>query len=329
MKWLIADTGYDLGPSSMPGYHPHAVMQTVLSPTGSGPVAIGGVGGSGTRLIAQCLRALGFFMGHDLNEADDNLWFALLFTRTEILSCSEEEFSELVAIFLKPMTGMGQLAKHQIDLVNQLASLDREQHSSNWLRERARSLLSHEPKMRTDTGWGWKAPNTHIVLDRLREHLKDMKYIQVVRNGLDMAHSQNQNQLKLWGRHFLKGNYNVSPYYSLKFWCITHRRVLDIGRAMGANFLFLNYDDFCLNPERGINQLGGFLGLNCKDRLKTTLFPLINPPKTIGRFRQHGTAIFDKQDVAYVQELGFDIGETGQSHHGDLRMPNSVMVPVR
>ena len=59
------------------------------------PVVIGGVGGSGTRLIAQCLNELGFFLGPDLNEANDNLWFTLLFKRTRILTSSEEEFNDI------------------------------------------------------------------------------------------------------------------------------------------------------------------------------------------------------------------------------------------
>ncbi len=63
------------------------------------PVVIGGVGGSGTRLIAQILKDLGYFMGNDLNEANDNLLFPLLFKRIEILSSSEEEF--LITIMSK------------------------------------------------------------------------------------------------------------------------------------------------------------------------------------------------------------------------------------
>jgi hypothetical protein len=59
---------------------------------GASPVIIGGVGGSGTRLIAQMLKELGFYLGSDLNSANDNLWFTLLFKRIEILSASDEEF---------------------------------------------------------------------------------------------------------------------------------------------------------------------------------------------------------------------------------------------
>ena len=65
----------------------------------AGPVVIGGVGGSGTRLIAQCLKETGFHIGTDLNVANDNLWFTLLFKRIEILASSEKEFDDLIRIF--------------------------------------------------------------------------------------------------------------------------------------------------------------------------------------------------------------------------------------
>src|SRR6266550_6138718 len=62
------------------------------------PVAIGGVGGSGTRLVAEILRHLGYYMGRDLNEASDNLWFTLLFRRTELLNATrtQKEFTQAV-----------------------------------------------------------------------------------------------------------------------------------------------------------------------------------------------------------------------------------------
>lgn len=46
-----------------------------------GPVVIGGVGGSGTRVVAELLENLGFYIGSDLNTASDNLTYTLLFKR--------------------------------------------------------------------------------------------------------------------------------------------------------------------------------------------------------------------------------------------------------
>lgn len=269
------------------------------------PVVIGGVGGSGTRLIAQILKDLGYFMGNDLNEANDNLLFPFLFKRIEILRSSEEEFDELIEILIKGMTGCEAFTQKQIDLINNLASQDREQCPADWLRQRADFVLSNQHILKPPTRWGWKAPNSHIILDRLMSRFRNMKYIHVARNGLDMAYSDNQNQLKLWGRHFIGENCEVSPYYSLKYWHIVHRRALDLGKLIGSDFLFLNYDDFCLNPDAGIRRLLGFLGFEVTPEQSFKLTGLVHPPKSIGRFKQYGIDGFDKVDVAFVKKLGF------------------------
>jgi hypothetical protein len=273
------------------------------------PVVIGGVGGSGTGLIAQCLKETGYQIGSDLNKANDNLWFTLLFKRFEIFTSSEEEFDELLGILLNGMTGARKFTRHQIDMINALASKDREEHSASWLRKRAKTLLKAKSKGKLNERWGWKEPNSHIVLDRLFNRLENMKYIHVARNGLDMAHSTNQNQLRLWGPHFIHEPFSITPYYSLKYWCIVHRRVLAIGQSMRSNFLFLKYDDFCVKPENGVKQLCEFLGSETRS-VAAKLVKLIRPPDSIGRFRRYGTGIFAAEDVAYVKSLGFDVGQS-------------------
>ena len=267
---------------------------------------VGGVGGSGTRLIAQCLKDAGFHIGTDLNSANDNLWFTLIFKRIEILSSTEEEFDELVNIFTSAMTGGRTFSIYQIKLIEALACRHRQQHPAHWLRQRANTLLSEKLEIKEKDRWGWKEPNSHIVLDRLKERLKNMKYIHVARNGLDMAYSKNQNQLKFWGPHFINEEFNITPYYSLKYWRIIHERVLHIGDSMKDNFLFLNYDDFCIKPEKGIKQLFEFLGME-PDSVMSQLVSLVKPPDSIGRFKQHGTEIFAEEDINFVKSLGFDV----------------------
>jgi hypothetical protein len=120
------------------------------------PVVIGGVGGSGTRLIAQYLKEAGFHIGTDLNNANDNLWFTLLFKRIEILSSSEEEFDELLRIFINGMTGIANFLRHQVSLIEALASKDREQHPALWLKQRAKTLLSQTAEIKADERWGWR-----------------------------------------------------------------------------------------------------------------------------------------------------------------------------
>ncbi len=270
------------------------------------PVAIGAVGGSGTRLIAQILEKLGFYIGSDLNEATDNLWFTLLFKRIEILSVSDDEFEELVDIFVHGMMGSKKFLKSKKKAINNLASMDRTQHTAAWLKGRTKSLLSKQHTPVPIEAWGWKEPNTHIVIDRLQRCLPEMKYIHVVRNGLDMAHSANQNQLHLWGTHFIDTTCQDSPRYSLKYWHIVHQRVLDLCRPMGPRFLFLNFDQLCLDTINGIKRLLEFLEVNVSESQIRDLSNLVRVPETVGRFKQHRLQIFDPEDVSFVRRLGFD-----------------------
>lgn len=272
------------------------------------PVVVGGVGGSGTRLIAQCMRALGFYMGGVVNESNDNLWFTLLFKRQDILAISENEFLELVEIMCKRMTGYAKCTKAQEALVWQLVSMNKTQYRADWLEKLADSLLSVNYRLARNASWGWKEPNSHIVIQRLAGILPRMKYVHVVRNGLDMAYSDNQNQLKLWGNIFLGERYDISPYYSLKFWCTVHRCVIKHGAALGSRFLFLNYDRLCKEPAEGMQRLIEFLGLEAGEKSINSLSALVRVPSSINRYKQYGTDVFDRDDLAYVRQLGFDTG---------------------
>lgn len=272
------------------------------------PVAVGGTGGSGTRLVAQILQEVGYYIGDDLNPANDNLWFTLLFKRREVVTASDDEMERLTRIFVKGMTRQTGFSEPETGLINTLAATDRDLHSSVWLRQRADSLLSAVHRPVSSNLWGWKEPNTHIVMDRLPKLLPDMKYVHVVRNGLDMAFSRNQNQLRLWGPLFLGSGYHESPYHSLKFWRRAHERVLFLGARMGARFLFLNYDRLCLDPAGGIRRLLEFLEVNASEAQARHLTGLVGMRDSIGRFKQYGTQLFDPDDVAFVRQLGFDTG---------------------
>jgi hypothetical protein len=292
------------------------------------PVAVGGVGGSGTRLIAEVLRQLGYYIGGDLNRAADNLWFTLLFKRVELLSPESESFDRAVEVFRAVMVDRVPLIASQAAWVHSLARAARPQHDAKWLRARVDSLLRTAGQVsearrwqgrlraraarlfRADEPrrwWGWKEPNTHVFLDRLGAAFPEMKYVHVMRNGLDMAHSPNQNQLRLWGPAFLGSNdYTVHPRWSLKYWCAVHRRVIDVGRSMPGRFLLLNYDDYCLAPSRGLELVLTFLGRGVDVRRLRRLESLARPPSSMGRFKHFGVGIFDPEDVAYVKSLGFD-----------------------
>jgi hypothetical protein len=274
-------------------------MHNIIQPS---PVIIGGVGGSGTRLIAECLQHLGYFMGNDLNEASDNLLFTLLFKRIEILTETAPDLKKLIDIFIDITLNNETLPPCTLEFIKNLTAKSRKQHPKNWLNERVNQITKERKVAYKNQQWGFKEPNTHVVLEHLNNNLSGLKYIHVMRNGLDMAFSNNQNQVKLWGTNFIGEELEINPRYSLKYWCKVHQRISKIGKTMGDNFLLLNYDDFCKEPIKGSNTLCEFLG----KEFDPVLVEKVSAPKSIGRFKSFNATMFDSKDIDYVKELGFD-----------------------
>jgi len=272
------------------------------------PVAVGGVGGSGTRVIAEALFGLGFYLGRDLNDESDNLWFTLLFKRVDVLDLTDAEFEELAGLFLNAMRPVRQLSADEQKLLWNLAREDRLQHPASWLQQRAQSLISEvEVRQETSTRWGWKEPNTHFVIERWLRFNSDLRYVHVVRNGLDMAYSSNQNQPSFWGARILGSiSEPPTPRDSLSFWCVTHRRILELERAHPDRVLLLNFDRLCHTPTEESRSLLEFVGIEPDLEVLTRLSRGVRPPETVGRFKDQDLSSFDPADIEFVRSLGFD-----------------------
>jgi hypothetical protein len=206
------------------------------------------------------------------------------------------------------MSGRAPLAPGQRDLAARLAEAGRPDHDEAWLRERVLTLEAWTAGApRAPRPWGWKEPNTHVVLARLAPLLPGLRYVHVARNGLDMAYSSNQAQLRLWGPPFLGlESLDPSPRLALKYWREVHRRVLEAGKELGDRFLMLDYDRLCREPEEGLDAFLRFLGARPEAETRARLLASIRVPESAGRYRRHPRGDFDAEDVAFARDLGFD-----------------------
>jgi len=260
-------------------------------------IAIGGIGGSGTRVVAQILEKLNYFIGYDLNVSYDNLLFTLLFKRQEIHSIGDDEFNFLVDIFMKIMSSNEIITKEEMAYLSKIASNDRLFHPATWLSERLRYIN----KNTIHNSWGWKEPNTHIVIDKLFDNIENLKFIYVYRNGLDMAYSSNQNQLKFWGREYLgEKNLDITPKNSLKYWCMTHKRMQDFKKQFPNRVLMLNFDRLCEETSTILDSIKRFLGSKQEMRFLETI---IKKPASIGRYKNFPLENFDKEDLDFISTL--------------------------
>lgn len=272
-------------------------------------VAVGGVGGSGTRVVAKLLSEMGIYIGSDLNASVDNVWFTLLFKYREMVGLDERSFWDLFSVFRSAMSGEGEVARLPSSIASRLMEMDRQdQHSPSWLLERVASLNEAlQKRSRQRAIWGWKEPNTHIVLERLVPKLPELRYIHVARNGVDMAFSSNQNQLNLWGPTVLGKEFRSSPAGSLKYWCWVHRRMLGLMRLWPDQILLLNFEAFCSDPNWGSSRVAEFLGVNPQSVDLENFLKGVHVPSSIGRSLKCDLTQFDEDDLDFVASMGFDV----------------------
>ena len=193
---------------------PRRALDPILDPA-AGPLVVGGLGGSGTRVVAEILRHLDIYTGADLNRAGDNEWFAFLckLPRWDLDPTGPDARQLAGCLDLLERAMTGQLGPDRADRRTIRMVLARcrawaggkdalpDDRSSEWLQARVASL----GRARRDTparalAWGWKEPNSHLLVPQLRQQFGDrLRYLHVIRNGLYMAQSANQSQVRRWG----------------------------------------------------------------------------------------------------------------------------------
>lgn len=279
-----------------------------ISTADAAPIVIGGIGGSGTRLVVQILQKEGVsFPGH-LNDELDNLWFSLLFVRRTILLKPRHEVKRLIWLFVNAMRSGLPVPEELAPLLDEAARHDRGPAlRKSVLDDAHRSLCNAGRSNCIADLWGWKQPNSHVLVPVLAQYLPQMKYIYVVRNGLDMAFSYNQNQLKyFWGDLMLEGDIEPTPHNALRYWIASYRRIIGDRALLGDRLYILNFDSLCINPVEQLNHVNAFLGLNVSQATIESIAQIITVPTSAGRFKHQDCSQLCPEDIAYVRSLGFD-----------------------
>lgn len=276
-----------------------------------GPVAVGGLGGSGTRVVAQWLADLGHEIGPDHNRALDNLWFTLLLRRR---SLGAAEQAAALEVFLHAMRGGSVLDAGSLRVVGAAAASaarGRENvgpHPAGWAAKRVASLLRARRTVEAGGPWGWKEPNTHVRLPLLCATIPGLRYVHMLRNGLDMVYSRNQNQLRWWGPHFGVdvADEQALPRASLQYWAATTRRAQEIGaRELGDRFLLLRFEDLCEQPAREAARFLRFLGRDPDPTTVSRLAAVVHVPPSLGRHRGTDLSQFRHQDLEVLEDVGY------------------------
>jgi hypothetical protein len=264
------------------------------------PVAIGGVGGSGTRVVAQILMTLGYDLGSDLNSANDNLWFNLLLYRPRWFASGRRDVRTALDLQRKHALGQRDLTPRELAfLALAVADITRDAvidtRPLHWCSRRIREFFRSRP---ASDRWGWKEPISHLIVGDLLEHFPDARYIHVVRHGLDMAFSGNQNQTRLFAPLF--GVTGQTAPAALSYWVRANRRAIDQMSSHPDRTLLVNFDRLCLEPAQEIDRILTFLRVSADISL---LAQLPKPPASIGRYRTKSLDGFNPSDLDAVAEI--------------------------
>lgn len=277
-----------------------------------GPVVIGGVGGSGTRLPAHLLHELGFYLGDELNSALDNLWFALLFRRPDWRRAKPAQVPIALRLFERAMMGRPVLEPWERVILRVAV-----REISDWVFQDqeaafrwARSMRSSGGPPPAAPGWGWKNPSTHLYMEELDRAFPAMKYIYVIRNGLELVdRGKTRAQVHAWGPVF--GIESASapsvPWQNieLEYWIRANRRALELGpRLFGDRFLVLRYESICECPSETAARVSEFVGVKGDPGLSERFSEFVTPHPSRRDPRQEARWL-RSEDLAEVEALGF------------------------
>jgi hypothetical protein len=153
-----------------------------------------------------------------------------------------------------------------------------------------------------NTPWGAKNPRSMLMLPFWHERYPRLRFVHVVRNGLDMAYSANQLQPTYFGEAVLPGLANrPPPVRAMLYWRYMNCRAADYGeRRLGERYLRLRYEDLCLHSRDTVRALFDFLGVDDPGRFKEAVGEVYRPP-SIGRWREQPI-----EELADLIEAGGD-----------------------
>jgi hypothetical protein len=275
------------------------------------PIVIGGTGGSGTRVVAKILSRCGVYIGKDLNSQLDNLLFTLLFKRPIFFtrkSLTKLPNSRTLLTLHHKLYWTIPPKKYQ-ELFSLLKAFSDQLrwrwYGVRWLLKRFINFFER-PKIYHNLRWGWKEPLSMFYIPSLLEFYPDLKFILVIRNGLDMVYSKNQQHIDHWGPVFSIDNTNKSQADVFNFWFRVNKHAQETASAiLGKNFLTVKFEDLCLNTSREVRRLVNYAGIN-PNGIPSDVISLPTLPQSHLRFLTHDDSWINQIIKYQLNELGYN-----------------------
>jgi hypothetical protein len=138
-----------------------------------------------------------------------------------------------------------------------------------------------------DAPWGWKEPRSHFLLPFLHAKYPQMKLIHVIRDGRDMAFSENQNQLRKHGAAVLGPSLREAPVpvQAAALWSKINLSIATFAEHHLAElYLVVPFEQLCSKPRETAGVIAAFLG-HGDANLDSCTAEVVAPP-SIGRWKK-------------------------------------------
>jgi hypothetical protein len=277
----------------------------------SNPVVIGGNGGSGTRVVAEILIRSGAYLGDDLNEANDNLLFTYFFKRSGYFSRNADQHipgcGRLFTLHEKLLFGHPPSFREWRFILKVGLEHVFDRYGWRWVLQRWSNMVRTGVTTPVADLWGWKEPNSMFFLREIGEYYPDAKFILVLRNGLDMAHSGNTQQVENWGPRFQIDPHDLSPANRFEYWYRSNREaIVTLGLLFGDDFLIVRLEELCLNKSRTLKNLIQFAGLDYEE-VKPVIWGIPQLPASYHRYLRFDTSWIDQEIEDKLAEVGYHL----------------------
>jgi hypothetical protein len=232
------------------------------------PLVIGAIGGSGTRVFSKIIRRAGVFMGGHVDGQEDS----------QPLSRFYREFA---SEYLAASGDLGDRHREQL---------------ATFLADSLREHLEGLPD--PDNPWGVKNPRSILMLPFWHERFPAMRFLHVIRSGLDMAYSEQQNQIRRHGHAILGRDIDRPwPERAMLWWARVNDAAADYGEAkLGDRYLRVRLEDLCAAPKRTVRSLFAFV--QSEGPIKAAVREVATP-QTLGRWRER-----PQSEVVQLTTLG-------------------------
>ena len=285
-----------------------------------GPVAVGGVGGSGTRVIAGFLQALGVYIGDELNPPLDNRWFTLLFKRrswatkrpsnTSVGAAASAFRSAMLA---EPLDGPGLRTVAQATIECSLRGHNVKGSGRGLRALQVGGTLVAATRRPTLRGrWGWKEPNTHVFLPELADAFPGLRYIHVLRDGVEMSQSRNWDQAALWAPRYglpvTRGSQlPPTPAAKFSYWVRANEvAIAEAERSLPGRYFLLRFEELCSRPRLVLESLARWVDLEMTPAAESVLKSVrMSTRETTERSWAEMVDQLDPSDISGLGRLGY------------------------